>query len=102
MEIRRNSRIWNFHLDSINAKTQQDKQKRRSEHKEDKEMEFFDVVKNRRSVRNFKKDALPEGAVEKILDAARFAMSGANGQPWEFVVVTKKETRDKIADINIE
>lgn len=65
-------------------------------------MDFFDVVKNRRSVRNFRTDPLPKGAVEKILDAARFAMSGANGQPWEFVVITKKKTRDKIADINIE
>jgi nitroreductase len=53
-------------------------------------------------VRNFKPDPLPEGALEKILDAARFAMSGANGQPWEFVVITKQETKDKIADINVE
>lgn len=65
-------------------------------------MDFFDVIKTRRSVRNFKPDPLPEGALEKILEAARFAMSGGNGQPWEFVVVTKKETKDKIAAINVE
>ena len=65
-------------------------------------MEFFDVVKTRRSIRNFKPEPLPEGTVEQILEAARFAMSGANGQPWEFVVVTNKETKDKIAEINLE
>ena len=65
-------------------------------------MEFFDVVKERRSIRNFRPDPLPEGAVEKILEAARFAMSGANGQPWEFVVITKQATKDKIAAINVE
>ncbi len=65
-------------------------------------MEYFDVVKGRRMCRNFKPDPLPEGAVEQILDAARHAPSGANGQPWEFVVITKKETKDKIADIYVE
>jgi nitroreductase len=65
-------------------------------------MEFFEVVKKRRSIRNFKPDPLPEGAMEQILDAARWAMSGANGQPWEFVVVTNQETKDKMVDIYTE
>ena len=65
-------------------------------------MDFFEVATGRRSVRNFKPDPLPEGALEKILDTARFAMSGANGQPWEFVVIRDQATKDKIADINIE
>ena len=65
-------------------------------------MEFFDVVKKRRSIRKFKSDPLPKGALEQILDSARFAMSGANGQPWEFVVVTNQKTKDKMVDIYIE
>jgi nitroreductase len=65
-------------------------------------MEYFDVVKKRRSIRSFKPDPIPEGSVEKILEAARWAMSGANGQPWEFVVVTDQETKDKIAEIYVE
>lgn len=65
-------------------------------------MEYFDVVNNRRSCRNFKPDPIPKGAVEQIIEAAHWAPSGANGQPWEFVVITKKETKDKIADIYVE
>ena len=65
-------------------------------------MEYFEVVKRRRCIRNFKSDPLPEGAVEQILEAARFAMSGANGQPWEYVVITKQETKDKLADMYVE
>ena len=65
-------------------------------------MDFFDVIKTRRSVRNFKPDSLPEGALEKILEAARFAMSGGNGQPWEFVVVKDARLREKIAEIYSE
>ncbi len=63
---------------------------------------FLDVVRRRRSVRNFKPDPIPRGSVEKILEAARWAMSGANGQPWEFVVVKKKSLREKIIQIHKE
>ncbi|UCG66504.1 MAG: nitroreductase family protein [Deltaproteobacteria bacterium] len=65
-------------------------------------MDYFDVVKGRRMCRNFKPDPIPEGAVEQILDAARHAPSGANSQPWEFVVITKQETKDKLAEIYVE
>ena len=60
---------------------------------------FLDLVRRRRSVRNFKPDPIPEGSVEKILEAARWAMSGANGQPWEFVVVKDKDLIEKIARV---
>lgn len=60
---------------------------------------FLALLKNRRSMRRFKPDPIPDGYVEKILEAARWAMSGANGQPWEFVVVTNPDTRSKITDI---
>jgi len=49
---------------------------------------LIDVLLRRMSVRKFKPDPLPEGALEKILEAGRWAMSGANGQPWEYIVVT--------------
>jgi len=51
------------------------------------------LLHRRMSVRKFKTDPLPEGAVEKILEAGRWAMSGANGQPWEFIVVTDPALR---------
>lgn len=60
---------------------------------------FLDLVHRRRSVRRFKPAPIPEGYVEKILEAARWAMSGANGQPWEFVVVKDKKLREKIVSI---
>ncbi len=63
---------------------------------------FLDLVKKRRSMRRFRTDPIPDGAVEKILEAARWAMSGANGQPWEFVVVRDRETIAKIVGIREE
>ena len=51
---------------------------------------FLALVKRRRSCRAFKPDPIPEGHTERILEAARWTMSGANSQPWEFVVVRDK------------
>jgi nitroreductase len=64
--------------------------------------EFLDLVHKRRSIRVLKPDPIPEGYVEKIIEAARWAMSGANSQPWEFIVVTDKETKYKLAATHLE
>ena len=58
---------------------------------------FLELVKNRRrSVRRFKPDPISDEYVEKIIEAARWAPSGFNAQPWEFVVVRKQELKGKI------
>ena len=61
--------------------------------------EFFSVVRTRRSVRRFKPDPVPDEDVEKILEAARWAQSGANAQPWEFIIVKDRETLRKMAEM---
>ncbi|MFC1867618.1 nitroreductase family protein [Thermodesulfobacteriota bacterium] len=60
---------------------------------------FFQLVTKRRSIRSFKPDPIPDEYVEKIIDAARFAPSGGNSQPWEFMVLTDKEVKDRIVEI---
>lgn len=61
--------------------------------------EFLKVIKNRRVVRRFKPDPVPDEYVNNILEAARWCPSGANSQPWEFIVVKKAETKKKLAEI---
>jgi nitroreductase len=51
-------------------------------------MEFYEVIRNRRAVRKYKPDRVPEDLVYRILDAANWAPSGMNTQSWEFVVVS--------------
>ncbi|MGA2285480.1 MAG: nitroreductase family protein [Dehalococcoidia bacterium] len=46
------------------------------------------AVLNRRSVRNFKEKPVPEHLLRRVLEAGRFAPSGANCQPWRFVVIS--------------
>ena len=56
------------------------------------------LVKTRHSVRKFKPDPIPDDTINKILEVARWAMSGANSQPWEFVVVTDPEIKNQLRD----
>ena len=59
-------------------------------------MDLFDAIKGRRSCRNFLPDPIPEDTIEKILEAAIWAPSPLNSQPWEFVVITHQGMREKI------
>jgi nitroreductase len=58
---------------------------------------LFDIVKNTRSIRRFKSDPIPMELIDKIIEMARYAPSGYNQQPWDFVVVTKPEFKQQIA-----
>jgi nitroreductase len=62
--------------------------------------DLYQLAANRRSIRGYDrtKDVSHE-IVSKILDCARWAPSGGNGQPWEFIVVRDEKTRNQIADL---
>jgi nitroreductase len=59
--------------------------------------DFLELCRRRRTVREFSPRPVPRGLLERLLETAGTAPSGANKQPWRFVVVTdpglKKEIR---------
>ncbi|MCE8427710.1 MAG: nitroreductase family protein [Candidatus Methanoperedens sp.] len=59
----------------------------------------FDVIKKRRSVRRFDRRPIPKEIMEHILEGARWAPSGANVQPWRFIVVEKREMLEALGNI---
>ena len=61
--------------------------------------QFLELVKARRSIRAFKRDPVPVEVVEKILEAARWAPSGANSQPWEFLVVRDPAVKNQLIKV---
>jgi nitroreductase len=63
---------------------------------------LINLLKSRRSIRAFKPDPIPDEFIQKIIEAARWAPSGGNSQPWEFIIVKKKEIKDRIADLFVE
>ena len=64
---------------------------------------LMDVVRSRMTARQF--DAtyvVPREHYELILEAARHSPSGANAQPWHYIVVTQPENKKAIADYFVE
>ncbi|MFH0748300.1 MAG: nitroreductase family protein [Candidatus Bathyarchaeota archaeon] len=61
--------------------------------------DFLGLVEKRRSIRRFKKTAVSRDLVQKILDVARWAPSGANFQPWEFIVVDDTGVKAQLSEI---
>jgi 5,6-dimethylbenzimidazole synthase len=61
--------------------------------------DFLQLVRSRRSIRRLKPDPIPDDAVNRIIEAARWAPSGFNTQPWEFIVVRKQSLKDRIVEI---
>jgi nitroreductase len=60
-------------------------------------MELLEAIRSRRAIRRFKKEPVPPELIEKMLEAARWAPSSVNSQPWEFIVVTDPETKKRIS-----
>jgi nitroreductase/ferredoxin len=56
------------------------------------------TILNRRSVRNFKKDPVPDTLLRRVLEAGRFAPSAGNNQPWRFVIVTDKDFINRLEE----
>lgn len=54
-------------------------------------------IEDRRSIRKYKDQPVPEDVLNDILESARLAPSGSNTQPWRFIVVRSKETREKLS-----
>lgn len=62
--------------------------------------EVIENIKNRRSIRSYKNDMIPEDILNTILEAGIYAPSGMNKQSSIILAITDKEIRDKIAALN--
>lgn len=59
-------------------------------------MDFFEVIKQRKSVREYSEKPVEKALIEKIIDAGRVAATARNEQPWEFIVTYDKDVLKKI------
>lgn len=60
-------------------------------------MEFYDVIKQRRSIRSFKSDPIPESSVSRIAQAINAAPSACNLQPFCFKLIVNQEIKSALA-----
>ncbi|MFL0267378.1 nitroreductase family protein [Candidatus Clostridium radicumherbarum] len=56
--------------------------------------ETLQIIRNRRSIRAFKNEQIKEEELNEIIEAAIYAPSASNKQPWHFTVVQNKELLD--------
>ena len=67
-----------------------------------KETNIWNVIQNRRSVRKFKSDSIPEKDILRIIDAARMAPTSGNQQPWKFLIIRDRNKINLIKDACIK
>lgn len=68
-----------------------DEQRRRSQ-------AFYEAMRTRRTVRSFSPEPVPYAVVENAIKVAGSAPSGANQQPWKFVVVSNPQIKRQIRE----
>jgi len=59
-------------------------------------MDVYEAIRLRRSTRSYKPDPIPQEVLDRLLEAMRLAPSGANRQPWQFVVVRDANIRKQL------
>ncbi len=60
-------------------------------------MDLLKAIHERRSIRKYRKDAVPEEIIIEILEAARRSPSWANTQVWRFIVVKDQAIKERLA-----
>jgi nitroreductase len=60
---------------------------------------LLDIIRHRRSARLYKAGKVSDRQLETILEAARWAPSGANTQPWEFIVTRDRKKMKRVREI---
>ena len=60
-------------------------------------MELLEAIRTRRAIRRYTHEPVPPELIEKLLEAARWAPSSVNCQPWEFIVITDPETKKRMS-----
>lgn len=61
-------------------------------------MEVFRVISERRTIRRFRRERIPKGVLERVLEAGRLAPSARNIQPWYFIVVEDEKIKGELVE----
>lgn len=62
-------------------------------------MKVMQAIKTRRSIREYKEKDVKREKIKQLLNAAHWAPSARNTQPWEFIVIKDEKTKKDFADI---
>ncbi len=60
-------------------------------------MDLMEIIKSRRSVREFENKNVDDNVIEEILTAGQWAPSGLNNQPWKFCIIKNEEKKNALS-----
>lgn len=60
---------------------------------------ILEAIKSRRAVRSFEDNPVPESAIQTMLEAATYAPTAINLQPWKFTLITDKSEMKQLSDL---
>jgi len=61
---------------------------------------LLDLIKNRKSVREYTEQKISHEDLKKILEAGYYAPSWMNVQPWKFIAIENQETKDMLCELS--
>ena len=61
--------------------------------------DIYEMMSTLRAVRRLRPDPIPDDVMDRVLQAAAWAPTGGNMQPWRVIVVTSSERKQALADI---
>jgi nitroreductase len=62
-------------------------------------MDVIQAIKERRSIRKYSEEPIPEDQLKQILEAGRWAPSRGNSQPWKFIVLKDDQLRKELSEV---
>jgi nitroreductase len=70
--------------------------------REGEALSVLEAIKGRRSIRAFKSQDVSEEIIKNLIEAATWAPSAGNIQPWEFIIIRKPEIKRKLAEAALD
>ena len=61
--------------------------------------DIYQMMSTLRAVRRLRSDPIPDDVLDRVLQAAAWAPTGGNMQPWRVVVVRSAERKQALADV---
>ncbi len=83
---------------AVTACTENSKQENRHTQKTNESMEFLELVKTRRSIRNYLPQEVEQEKLDYIMETVRLAPSAANIQPWYFYIIQSEEAKKAVTE----
>ena len=64
-------------------------------------MDINEALRTRRSIKNFSDKPVSVQILSELVDIARYSPSGANKNPWHFVIITERNTLDCLSEVHM-